>query len=137
VTGSWGGSGSSAQLRVAVPAGEGALNVSLSAQGVALWWPNGMGAQSLYSLQVSLQMDASAGESALTASRMIGFRTGYLVTGNDTDPNYVVSWGRFSVFFSVFSFVVRADAVFFAMYANAAANANMTKPLCIIGIWNK
>lgn len=49
-----------------------------------LWWPNGMGKQSLYSMTVSVS-GCNAKEPALVSQRRVGFRTILLSTGNVTD----------------------------------------------------
>jgi|EP01046_Picozoa_sp_COSAG06_P025213 beta-mannosidase len=73
---------SKALSKVAVPAGESALSMTLDVDGPALWWPQGHGAQILHSLNVTLQ---PATGQPVHASRSVGFRTLALVTGNDTD----------------------------------------------------
>ena len=72
-----------------VPAGEGRVGVSLTATNVALWWPNGLGAQPLYDLNATLSFPGAEGAAAVSALRRVGFRYAVLVTGNDTDPAYV------------------------------------------------
>ncbi len=74
--------GSSKVLQQAVLAGESALSLTLHVNGPSLWWPQGYGAQTLYSLHVIVQ--AGSGNSVNT-SRSVGFRTLALVTGNDTN----------------------------------------------------
>ena len=70
-------------FRQAVPAGESALSVMMDVDGPSLWWPQGHGAQTLHSLNVTVQ--AGAGK-PVHSYRSVGFRTLALVTGNDTDP---------------------------------------------------
>eukprot|EP01052_Picozoa_sp_SAG31_P017975 SAG31_NODE_1254_length_9087_cov_12.553071_1_plen_503_part_00 len=82
VAGDWG-----AKNRTTVtltPSGESIVELTLqaTAEQVKLWWPNGVGPQPLYNVT------AVVGE-AVTTSRTIGFRHFALVTGNDTDPNYI------------------------------------------------
>lgn len=64
------------------------INITASRNRVGLWWPNGMGAQNLHSLRVTLN-DGSSNERANIYSlhRRVGFRTVALVTANDTDPS--------------------------------------------------
>ena len=86
VTGSW---GVSETVPFSVGAGESNFTVVVgaSAEQIKLWWPAGTGAQPLYNVTVAL--DAAGLPAPLTATRRIGFRYFALVTGNDTDPNYV------------------------------------------------
>jgi beta-galactosidase/beta-glucuronidase len=53
---------------------------------INLWWPNGLGNPNLYKLTFTFTTEA--GET-LKSTRRIGFRVFALVTGNDTDPEYV------------------------------------------------
>lgn len=50
----------------------------------SLWWPRGMGKQTLYSITVSVS-DCGKQKPALTSQRRVGFRTILLSTGNVTD----------------------------------------------------
>lgn len=59
---------------------------TVSAGDIKLWWPRFTGEQHLYNVTVELCTSKSA---CATATRTIGFRTIALVTGNDTDPEYV------------------------------------------------
>jgi hypothetical protein len=78
---------------------EATINLTASAKDISLWWPvnsargadGGARMQPLYHVHVSFVPDGahSAGAAAVTATRRIGFRTVALVTGNDTDPEYV------------------------------------------------
>eukprot|EP00659_Diplonema_papillatum_P007975 gene7975-12244_t len=61
------------------------VNTTVNASDIRLWWPNGMGDQHLYRINVTVD----TGSAAVTASRHVGFRFFALVTGNDTDPTYV------------------------------------------------
>ena len=87
VAGSWGGTGGSASQHVALPAGESAMTLTLTAAvgAVQLWWPAGSGAQPLFDVAVTFVPDAADGASA-SALRRIGFRTFALVTDDDSDP---------------------------------------------------
>jgi len=73
---------------VAVPAGESVqtLSFEVTAAQVQLWWPTGMGKQQLYELDVTFTPDSGK---AVTTQRRAGFRYFALVTGNDTDPEYM------------------------------------------------
>ncbi|KAL3940829.1 MAG: hypothetical protein SGBAC_004699 [Bacillariaceae sp.] len=74
------------------------LSITASAKDIKLWWPNGMGARPhevvkrpLYDVRVEFVPDPMEGLEAIAIqdSRRIGFRHFALVTGNDTDPEYV------------------------------------------------
>eukprot|EP01046_Picozoa_sp_COSAG06_P002943 COSAG06_NODE_108_length_23594_cov_43.013450_12_plen_1117_part_00 len=102
VTGSW---GQTASTQVTVPAGDFVSNVTINAAAadIKLWWPAGHGAQPLYNVTVTfeptssssralLSATASASASAsaaVSATRRIGFRMFALVTGNDTNPEWL------------------------------------------------
>eukprot|EP00051_Salpingoeca_urceolata_P023405 m.396250 g.396250 ORF g.396250 m.396250 type:complete len:1245 (+) comp20102_c1_seq16:524-4258(+) len=88
VTGSW---GSTQAVNVSLPSGDSAVSVSLKADSVDLWWPRGLGAQAMYNITVSLSLDSGGPPIAVT--RRIGFRLAALVTGNDTDPEWV-KWAQ-------------------------------------------
>ena len=78
--GNW--SADASTTTVAVAPGETALALDLpSAQNVALWRPNGLGARAFYEVSV----DANS----ITTTRRVAFRTLAVVTGNDTDPDYI------------------------------------------------
>lgn len=70
--------------------GENKVTVWLQApaSNIELWWPTGLGAQKQYNISVTFT-NSNGALAGPTASRMIGFRYFALVTGNDTDPNYV------------------------------------------------
>ena len=102
VTGSW---GQTASTQVTVPAGDSVSNVTINAAAadIKLWWPAGHGAQPLYNVTVTFEptnrppsrallsatASASASASAVSTTRRIGFRMFALVTGNDTNPEWV------------------------------------------------
>jgi beta-mannosidase len=106
VTGDWGGPQSiqSVAVPVAITAadnGTKAVSVIIEARRVKLWWPRGMGMGRPVLYNVSAQFVPSAvantlqgyhaTDTAVTASRRIGFRTAYLTTGNDTDEAWVAA----------------------------------------------
>lgn len=71
---------------VSLPSGASNVSVTLPAlSNVALWWPNGMGAQNL--ANVTIEFTATGAAQAQTLTRRIGFRTGYLVTADDSNPS--------------------------------------------------
>ena len=76
----------------AIPADSSQVGVSLltrvSAGEVNLWWPQGLGAQPLYDIHVSLNAGARG---IIEGSRRVGFRFFAIVTGNDTDAAYVAA----------------------------------------------
>ena len=90
VSGGWAGAGSAVSIPVALPGGNSSVRAVLTAanNAVALWWPAqtpGGRAQARYPINVSFT--PGGGGAPVRASRMIGFRALYLVTGNDTDPS--------------------------------------------------
>ena len=89
-------------MNVSLPQGESQVNVSLQAASadVRLWWPVGLGQQHLYYLNVSfmpadLQFSSMYStlvhnsRSLVSTSRRLGFRYFSLVTGNETDPDWL------------------------------------------------
>ena len=82
--------GASLEKKINVPKGESSVSMTVvaSAKDIMLWWPVRMGGQPLYDVTVSFIPDGSD-DIDISASRRVGFRTFALVTGNDTDPNYV------------------------------------------------
>lgn len=62
------------------------LSLKASAQDMKLWWPNGLGSQPLYNITVKYTPQNGK---PIVSVRRIGFRMFALVTGNDTDPDYV------------------------------------------------
>jgi hypothetical protein len=82
VSGSWDPS-SPVTKQVSLPSGSSNVTSILSASNVLLWWPNGLGDQSLYTITVSF---TATGSLPQIVTRSIGFRTGFLVTADDTNP---------------------------------------------------
>ena len=60
------------------------LKINLHASNVKLWWPNGLGDQPLYKVQVSLVSENSSDDANLWIQKRVGFRIVALVTSNDT-----------------------------------------------------
>lgn len=85
VLGSW--MSTPASVPVTIPQnqpGEIVIPVTLlAACNVNLWWPLGMGKQTLYTLNVSFTSPSSL---PAYGTRSIGFRTAYLVTDDDSNP---------------------------------------------------
>ena len=71
----FGGNSTAATVALAVPRG-----------GVALWWPNELGAQALHGVTATWTPDAAPAAAASSATRSIGFRTFAIVTADDTHP---------------------------------------------------
>lgn len=74
------------------------VTLTVPPQTVSLWWPNEMGAQSLYNITASWTPDSDSdsnigdgdggeGTGIITISRRVGFRFVALVTGDDADPS--------------------------------------------------
>ncbi len=98
VSGNWGASKSVPVTLTAAEHGRKAVSVLLTASGVKLWWPRGLGPQSLYNVTAVFEPSgtSSAGVTtvaagSVTARRRIGFRVAYLTTGNDTDASWVAA----------------------------------------------
>ena len=73
--------------QVSFPTGDSNFTLTLRAPKttIKLWWPVGVGAQPLYAVNATLRFGAAS----VTASRKIGFRYAVLVTGDDTNAQYV------------------------------------------------
>ena len=56
--------------------------LNAAAKDIKLWWPNGLGDHPLYKVIATTS-------SGISTSRNLGFRHFAIVTGNETDPNYV------------------------------------------------
>lgn len=82
--GSWGGPGSSATMKIALPAGESSVSFNLSACNVSLWWPHTHGEPSLYNLTVTAR--AVDVPSSAIATRRVGFRSVALVANYTSSP---------------------------------------------------
>lgn len=85
VVGAWAPS-SPVTLPVSLPVGASQATVLLPASDVALWWPNGVGAQNLYGLNITFTPAGAGAGKALADTRRIGFRVFTLVTADDTNP---------------------------------------------------
>ncbi|EDQ89170.1 uncharacterized protein MONBRDRAFT_25837 [Monosiga brevicollis MX1] len=70
------------------PLGDYIANISfqVAAEDMLLWWPAGYGQQALYTVRATFTPTQGT---AVSTTRRIGFRMFALVTGNDTDPDYV------------------------------------------------
>eukprot|EP00040_Diaphanoeca_grandis_P034655 m.215991 g.215991 ORF g.215991 m.215991 type:complete len:1074 (-) comp33200_c0_seq2:397-3618(-) len=100
VAGAWSASSSKSQT-IQLKAGSNniTLNLVASASDIQLWWPAGSGklgpfgaSPMLYNVSVSLSQTVehkTVSPAPLVTQRRIGFRTVALVTGNDTDPEFV------------------------------------------------
>ena len=73
-----------AAVVVAVPAGESSVTVNLTVARAGLWWPAGMGNQTLHSLEVAFEPTTPAAPT-VSVSRRIGFRTVAQVTTAPAD----------------------------------------------------
>ena len=87
LTTAWGAAGE--PKSIAIPAGESrvTMETEANASAIQLWWPSGLGAQPRYNLTVALACGNH--HAPVSATRMVGFRYVALVTGNDTDPDFV------------------------------------------------
>ena len=85
---------------ITLPAGNNRVSLQLkaTASAIKLWWPNGVGSQTLYSVRASwtaaspttpLTIPAQSDE--VSSVRRLGFRVFALVTVNDTDAATVAN----------------------------------------------
>ena len=83
--GSW-APGAPVSVPLSLPAGtntSAAVNLTVPVGAVSLWWPNGAGSRTLYTVTVTFTPAAGP---PIVAARRIGFRTFYTVTADDTSP---------------------------------------------------
>jgi hypothetical protein len=82
------GNETNSEKAVSVPPGSSVVTFSTTASKdvVELWWPNGLGEQKQYSIEVSFR---SNGYQSQWIRKKIGFRTCALVTVNDTDDSLI------------------------------------------------
>ena len=104
LNGDWPGSASNS-TPVSLVQGNNSVELTLTvpAGAVSLWWPAGVGAQSLYNLSATWT-PRGGGAPPITLQRRIGFRYFALVTGNDTDPSTLAGQdgsGGFTMRFNV------------------------------------
>ena len=87
VHGSWAKGRELTTAEVSVPAGLSTqtVMVDVAASDIELWWSNGLGEPTLYSVDLTVTTSSSS----LHSARRIGFRVFALVTGNDTDAAWV------------------------------------------------
>ena len=91
VKGEW---GASVEKKISLAAGSGVsetVTLTAAAENISLWWPVGLGKQPLYTISVSYSPSSLSHDDATPVAtvRQVGFRYVALVTGNDTDPEYV------------------------------------------------
>jgi hypothetical protein len=95
ITTSW--STTPVTAKVSIAAGNSSTIIKLpSATAINLWWPAGHGAQPLYNLSVAFIPagsfeDEIAAAVSVSTQRRVGFRVFALVTGNDTDADWVAA----------------------------------------------
>jgi hypothetical protein len=68
------------------------FNITASKENIKLWWPNGLGEQPLYTLELAIAHASSDSDSfgrLQWMQKRIGFRVAALVTVNDTDVDLV------------------------------------------------
>ena len=88
ITGEWGGEGTSGPLSINEGETIVTVNITVEANTVALWWPNGIGGQTMYNLNVTFTSNVTS-LTPIIATRRIGFRTFTIVTADDTDPESI------------------------------------------------
>ena len=90
ITGSWGGSATRAVAFRGDKDGEDIVELTLRvpAGQVSLWWPNGLGEQTLYNLTATVSMHSPNSDAVTTlmVNRRVGFRFVALVTADDSEP---------------------------------------------------
>ena len=92
ISGSWQeGIPEAGVVDVKLKQGENAFNVTLAASSeqIKLWWPHGVGHQPLYNVRVAFT--PSGGNGVIVDQRNVGFRHFAIVTGNDTNPEFVAN----------------------------------------------
>ena len=72
------------------------LNLTATDNAVKLWWPNGLGPQTMYTVNVTF---VPSGGPPVTVLRRIGFRVFVLVSANDTDVENLT--GQVSLFLTL------------------------------------
>eukprot|EP01126_Amoeba_proteus_P030934 TRINITY_DN3046_c0_g2_i4.p1 TRINITY_DN3046_c0_g2~~TRINITY_DN3046_c0_g2_i4.p1 ORF type:complete len:906 (+),score=164.89 TRINITY_DN3046_c0_g2_i4:153-2870(+) len=146
VLGEW---GSSVTKPIILPAGESSIVLSMDATNVNLWWPNGLGNQSLYDLVVTFVPKTFQPSTSVSTSRRVGFRVVALVTADDSDPSKIVGsdgsgnltmrvkvngadlWIRGGNMIPMESFEGRANEVAFEILVRSAADGNFN----LLRVW--
>jgi beta-mannosidase len=65
------------------------FNMTASKESIKLWWPNGLGEQPLYMLELAIKHDNESDGQLRWMQKRIGFRVASLVTVNDADVDVV------------------------------------------------
>jgi beta-mannosidase len=63
--------------------------MTASKESIELWWPNSLGEQPLYILELAIKHDSDSDGQLRWMQKRIGFRVAALVTVNDTDVDVV------------------------------------------------